>query len=86
MTNHERIKLVEAIDKSGLADLSGFKVESFHGLPGYENEGRDYWDIILTPLIKRIYFVSELFYLTKQLGIDVAVFTDIDRAGCILFH
>lgn len=86
MTIHEYVNLVAALDNSGLADLAGFKVESYHN-SRLESEGRrGQWDIILAPVLYRIHLVSEIVAIVNKSQGDIAIYTDINRPGCLVFH
>jgi len=78
--------LVVALEKSGVADLSGFKLEGFHEFDKMGEGGGHYWGVILIPMLTRIYLIGNILNIVKPLSIDVACYTDINRPGCLIFH
>ncbi len=86
MTDSERISVVAALEKSNLASMACFRIELFHGFHDRSNQWDDYWDVILCPIINCIYLLNDITDVVSKLDLRIAVYTDINRAGCIIFH
>ncbi|GAH02531.1 unnamed protein product [marine sediment metagenome] len=86
MTIHEYTQVMRVLEESGLGDIAGFKIDIYHDFTHGKVEGEGNWDIILTPLVHRIFLIPEIVNLVKPLDVDLAVFTDINRPGCLIFH
>lgn len=86
MTTHEYTLVITALENSRLADLAGFKIEVWHDFDKGKSDNRGQWDIILVPTIKRIFLISDILKVVDNLDVDLAVYTDINRPGCIVFH
>ncbi len=78
--------LVVALEKSAVADLSGFKIEGFHDFDKTGKKQGSNWDVILIPMLTRIYLIGNILDIVKPLAIDVACYTDLNRPGCLIFH
>ena len=86
MTDSERISVIEALEKSKLGGMAGFRIEIFHGFTD-RNYGRiEYWDVVLYPMINCIYLIDDIMDVVFALDLHIAVFTDMNRPGCIIFH
>lgn len=86
MTDSARISVVEALEKSKLGPMAGFRVELFHGFKDRKDRRTDYWDVILYPMINCIYLLNEITEIVFDLDLKIAVYTDMNRPGCIIFH
>ena len=86
MTSHECVGLIKALEESRMADLAGFKIRDCPMFIRKAKGNQCEWDVILIPLIERIFLLREIYQVIDKLDIDVAMFTDINRPGCVIFH
>ena len=78
--------LCHALAKTGYPDMGGFIISQGHGFRDMDDPTTGYYEIVLTPLIRRIYFISQIFDSVRSLDIQVAIYTDYDKPGCIIIH
>ncbi len=86
MNIREYAELTRVLNGSHLGDLAGFKVEAYHEFNKQCERPQSVWDVILVPTVNRIFLLQDIVRVIDKLDIDVAIFTDINRPGCIIFH
>ncbi len=86
MNIREYAELTRALNNSHLADLAGFKVDVYHEFNKPGVHPQRVWSVILSPTVNRIFLLQDIVRVVNKLDIDVAMFTDINRPGCIIFH
>jgi len=86
MNVREYAVLTTALENSGLAGRACFNIRHQFKSDTERGHDKEYWDCILTPMIGRIYFIPAIMDVVKILSFEVAVYTDVNQPGCIIFH
>ena len=86
MTLQERTRVLSALDHPNLAFASDFDININHGFYEYAGKGCHYYDVVLTPKTRRIYCFPMVVKVIEELNIELAIYTDINRPGCIIIH
>ena len=86
MTSGECTLVMAALDKKNLGDMAGFRVDVLHDFESETEQFEGYWEVVLIPLIHRIYLLNMITTLVCDCDIHVAIYTDVYRPGCIIIH
>lgn len=86
MTYNERICIYDALCDSGLGDLAGFKTEVYHNMGWPQEDIPEYWEIMLIPMLDRIFLIEQIFEVITSLNVSVAIYTTINHPGCLIIH